>query len=128
MRVVVAIIGLLAWSPALGQSQKAKFDDQLTNCVATYTARYAALCETADVAARGVAYACAPKPRPKTPAYETNKGLQWDYVIEETAHEAAYAKALVGILDSRSQRALDCEHSKTLRQNPPDASAFTAPH
>jgi hypothetical protein len=47
---------------------------ELTNCVTRYVDRYSVICERADILARGVAYACAPKPK-------------------EAAHEAAYAKA-----------------------------------
>ena len=102
---------MLVLSPAWGQTDTLKVkpkNDALDVCVPSYVRKYAALCETAETAARGVAFACAPKPRPKTPAYDGNKGLQWEYAIDETQHEAAYAKALVAILDARAQTPLSC--------------------
>ena len=102
--------------PALGQTRtttdKPNYDEQLNVCVPRYVAKYAVLCETAEIAAWGVAYACSPKPLPKGPSSEDNsryaKGLAWDYTFKEAAHEQAYAKALVAILDARALKPLDC--------------------
>jgi hypothetical protein len=110
-KISLSFAAMLMLGPAWGQTNTLKVkpkNDALEVCVPSYVKKYAALCETAETAARGVAFACAPKPRPKTPAYDGNQGLQWEYAIAETEHEAAYAKALVAILDARAQTPPAC--------------------
>jgi hypothetical protein len=75
--------------PAFAQVPNITPEDKLTNCVTRYVDRYSVICERADILARGVAYACAPK--------------------REAAHEAAYAKALVRLLDLRSKGSIECQ-------------------
>ena|ERR1035437_4358228 len=109
----------LMLGPAYGQTDAPKVkpkNDALDVCVPSYIAKYAVLCETAEVAARGVAYACSPKPMPKGPTlgdpnsrYEL--GRAWDHIIQEGAHELAYGKALVGILDARAIKQPVCPRS-----------------
>jgi hypothetical protein len=100
MAVLIAALG-----PAWGQTPKPK-NDALDVCVPSYIARYAALCETAEIAARGVAYACSPKP---TKGLSTGDRYQANIdMIDEAAHEWAYAKALVGILDARAIKQPAC--------------------
>ena len=115
-KVGLSFAVMLMLGPAWGQTDTLKVkpkNDALDVCVPSYVGKYAALCETAEIAARGVAYACSPKPTPKGPSsgdpnsrYEL--GRAWEYTIQEAAHEQAYAKALVAILDARAQKPLAC--------------------
>jgi hypothetical protein len=114
----VAFAGLIAAvAPASADPlPKRDYDKEIKVCVPSYIAKYAVLCETAEIAARGVAYACSPKPMPRGPAAgEPNSRsetyLAFSYMIEESAYEFAYAKALVGILDARVIKQPVCQQA-----------------
>ena len=65
------LVVMLMLSPAWGQTDTLKVkpkNDALDGCVPNYVRKYAVLCESAETVARGVAYACSPKPTPKGPS------------------------------------------------------------
>jgi hypothetical protein len=110
---MIKIVGLsfavmLMLGSTWGQTETLKVkpkNDALDVCVPSYVGRYAALCETAEIVARGVAYACSPKP---IKPISSDKYQAITYAIDEAAHEQAYAKALVAILDARAQKPQAC--------------------
>jgi hypothetical protein len=66
----IAAAGLIAiGSVSAAPLPKRDYDTELKVCVPSYIAKYAILCETAEIAARGVAYACSPKPPLKGPRH-----------------------------------------------------------
>jgi hypothetical protein len=98
--LVVALLTIAA-PPAFGQSEAAR-----KTCIQQHVKRYASLCESADVLARGIAHACARKPLPV--AARGDQAAELDHLVKQAAHEDTYAAALVTLLNARADNPPAC--------------------
>jgi hypothetical protein len=87
-------------STTMPQQQLAPEDDpdrkEFDACIRKAVKEYSALCESADVVAKGIAHECTTLP------------LDLDYRMKEVRHEFAYQTALVSLLKSRAANPPEC--------------------
>jgi hypothetical protein len=103
MREIAVIALAISFLSSGVSAQTAKLGQgDLEGCTRTYVNKYVRLCEAADIVARGVANACAPRPPPLLGRNKEDHGQQVGYELELAIHEQAYARALVAVLDARA--------------------------
>lgn len=98
-RGVAWIVTFAAVSAASAQDDAALRDALRDACIRERVERYVSVCETADVLARGIAHACAPKPPPKV---RDDRIAELGRLVKQAIHDDAYATALIALLDAKA--------------------------